>query len=99
MREQDVDRDIGADIELDGGTMAPVACDFGDPAINERDLPARQIGPYVGSDVVTVAEDGQPVSPIVKQPDLIHRLRAGPDEAPMLVSNFEAVAIGAWDDG
>lgn len=35
----------------------------------------------------------------MEEPDLIHRLRARPDEAPVLVSNFEAVAIGAWDDG
>ena len=32
MREQDVDRDIGAGIELDGGVMAPVMGDLGDPA-------------------------------------------------------------------
>ncbi len=99
MGEQDVDCDIGAGIDLDDGTMAPLTRDFGDPAINERYLTARQIGPDVGGDVVTIAEDSQPVGPIVKQPDLIHRLRAGPDEAPMLVSNFEAVAIGTWDDG
>ena len=30
MREQDVDRDIGAGIELDGGVMAPV---MGDPVV------------------------------------------------------------------
>ncbi len=48
---------------------------------------------------MTIAEDSQPVGPVMEEPDLIHRLRARPDEAPMLVSNFEAVAIGAWDDG
>ena len=41
MREQDVDRDIGAGIHLDGRTMAPLTCDLGDPAINERYLAAR----------------------------------------------------------
>lgn len=28
MREQNVDCDIGAGIELDGGAMVPVTCDF-----------------------------------------------------------------------
>src|SRR5436309_4425562 len=30
---------------------------------------------------------------------MIVRLRAGPDEAPMLASDFKAVAIGAGHDG
>ncbi len=58
MCEQDIDCDIGAGIDFDGGTMAPVTCDFSDPAINERYLAGRQIGTYVGGDVVTIAEDG-----------------------------------------
>ena len=59
----------------------------------------RQIGPYIGRKVVTVCEDRQPVSPIVEQPDRLVRLRAGPDEAPMLAGDFKAVAIGAGHDG
>lgn len=66
MREQDIDCNIGAGIDLDSGTMALVTGDFGDQAINERYLAVRQIGPYVGGDVVIIAEDSQPVGPIVK---------------------------------
>src|SRR5215217_670268 len=99
MREQDLDRDIGAGIELDGGAMAPVTSDPGDPAIDDRYVAARQIGPDVGWNVVTIGEERQPVGPIVEQLDLIVRLRAGPDEAPMLAGDFKAVAIGAGYDG
>ena len=99
MREQDVDRDIGAGIELDGGIMAPVAGDPGNPAIDDRYVAARQIGPDIGCNVVTIGEDRQPVGPIVVQPDKIARLRAGPDEAPLLAGDFKAVAIGAGHDG
>ena len=45
MREQNVDRDIGAGIDLDGGTMAPVTGDPGDPAIDDRYVATCQIGP------------------------------------------------------
>src|SRR5438132_624691 len=99
MRVQDVDRDIGAGIELDGGVMAPVMGDLDDPAIDDRYVAARQIGPDIGRNVVTIGEERQPVGPIVEQPDIIVRLRAGPDEAPMLASDFKAVAIGAGHDG
>src|SRR5437588_2886418 len=99
MREQDVDRDIGAGIEIDGGAMAPVMGDLGDPATDDRYVAAREIGPDIGWNVVTIGEEGQPVGPIVEQPDLIVRLRAGPDEAPMLAGDFKAVAIGAGHDG
>src|SRR5215213_4218486 len=99
MREQDVDRDIGAGIELDGGAMAPVMGDLGDPALDNRYVATRQIGPEFGRNVVTIGEERQPVGPIVEQPDLIVRLRAGPDEAPMLAGDFKAVAIGAGHDG
>src|SRR5215207_5121093 len=99
MREQDVDRDIGAGIELDGGAMAPVMGDLGDPALDDRYVATRQIGPDIGRNVVTIGEERQPVGPIVEQPDLIVRLRAGPDEAPMLAGDFKAVAIGAGHDG
>src|SRR6266566_418406 len=99
MREQDVDRDIGAGIEIDGGAMAPVMGDLGDPATDDRYVAAREIGPDIGWNVVTIGEEGQPVGPIVEQPDLIVRLRAGPDEAPMLAGDFKAVAIGTGHDG
>src|SRR5688572_30014869 len=99
MREQDVDRNLGAGIESDGGAMAPVMADFGDPAIDDRYVAARQIGPDIGRNVVTIGQDRQRVGPIVEQPGLIVRLRAGPDEAPMLAGDFEAVAIGAGHDG
>src|ERR1700758_3452700 len=99
MREQDVDRDIGAAIELDGGVMAPVMGDPGDPAIDDRYVAARQIGPDIGRNVVTIGEERQRVGPILVQPDIIVRLPAGPDEAPMLAGNFKAVAIGAGHDG
>src|ERR1041385_6589912 len=99
MREQDVDRDIGAGIELDGGVMGPVMGDLDDPAIDDGYVAARQIGPDIGRNVVTIGEERQPVGPIVEQPDLIVRLRAGPDEAPMLAGDFKAVAIGAGEDG
>src|SRR5438034_2147271 len=99
MREQDVDRNLGAGIELDDGIMAPVMGDFGDPAIDDRYLAARQIGSDIGWNFVTVGQDRQRVGPIVVQPDIIVRLRAGPDQAPMLAGDFEAVAIGAGHDG
>src|SRR5437879_6390528 len=99
MREQDVDRDIGAGIELDGGAMAPVMGDLGDPALDDSYVATRQIGPDIGLNVVTIGEERQPVGPIVEHPDLIVRLRAGPDEAPMLAGDFKTVAIGAGHDG
>lgn len=48
MREQDVDCDIEADIELDSGIAVPVTSDPGDPAIKDRYLSPRQIGPDAG---------------------------------------------------
>src|SRR5207253_10979917 len=99
MREEDVDRDIGAGIELDAGVMAPAMGDLDDPAINDRYVAARQIGPDIGRNIVTSGEDRQRVRPIVEQPDLIVRLRTGPDEAPMLAGEFKAVAIGTGHDG
>lgn len=99
MRKQDVDRDIGTGVELDGGLVAPVMDDPGDPAIDDRYVAARQIGSDIGRNVVAIGEERQPVSPIVEQPDVIVRLRAGPDEAPMLAGDFKAVAIGAGHDG
>src|SRR4051812_48574362 len=83
MREQDVHRDIGTGIELDGGAMAPVTGDLGDPALDDRYVAMRQIGPDIGRNVVTIGEERQPVGPIVEQPDVIVRLPAGPDQAPM----------------
>src|ERR1043165_6451457 len=98
MREQDVDRDIGAGIDFDGGVMAPAMSDLDDPAINDRYFAARQIGPDIGWNVVTSGENRQSLGPVVEEPDLIVRLRAGPEEAPMLVGEFKAVAIGAGHD-
>src|ERR1051326_1472922 len=98
MREQDVDRDIAAGMDLDGRAMAPAMGDLDDPAIDDRYFAARQIGPDIGRNVVTGGEDRQSVGPVVEQPDLIVRLRAGPDEAPMLVGEFKAVAIRAGHD-
>src|SRR5439155_25507190 len=99
MREEDVDRYIGAGIELDGGAMAPAMGNLDDPAIDDRYVAARQIGPDSGRNVVTSGEDRQLVGPIVEQPDIVVRLRAGPEEAPMLAGDFKAVAIGAGHDG
>src|ERR1051325_8445750 len=95
MREQDVNRDIAAGLELDGGVMAPVMGDLDDPAVDDRYVPARQIGPDIGRNVVTIGEDSQFVGPMLEQPGLIVRLQAGPDEAPMPAGDFKAVAIGA----
>src|SRR3954462_14919890 len=99
VRERDVDPDIGAGIEVYWGVMAPVMGDLDDPAIDDRCVAARQIGPDIGRNVMTIGEDRQPVGPIVEQPDLIVRLPAGPDEAPMLAGDFKAIAIGAGHDG
>src|ERR1700761_5651500 len=98
MREQDVDCDIGGGIELDGSIMAPVTGDFGDPAVDDRYIAARQIGPDIGCNVMTIGEDRQRVGPIVVQPDIIVRLRAGPDETPMLAGDLKAIAIGTGYD-
>src|SRR4030095_4751729 len=73
--------------------------DPGDPALDDRYVATRQIGPDIGRNVVTIGEERQPVGPVVEQPDLIVRLPAGPDEAPMLAGDFKAVAIGAGHDG
>src|SRR5436853_6603521 len=83
MREQDVDPDIGAGIELDGGVMAPVMGDLDEPAIGDRYFAARQIGSDIGRNVVTIGEARQRGGPIVEQPDLGVAVAAGPDEAPM----------------
>src|SRR5213076_732453 len=99
MREQDVDPDIGAGIELDGGVMAPVMGDLDEPAIEDRYVAARQIGSDIGRNVLTIGEERQRVGPVVEQPDRILRLRAGPDETPMLAGDFKAVAIRAGHDG
>src|SRR3954463_493611 len=99
MGEQDVDRDIAAGIEIDSADMALVMGDLDDPAIDERYVAARQIGLDIGRNVMTIGEDSQRVSPIAEQPDRLVRLRAGPDEAPMLACDFKAVAIGAGHDG
>src|SRR5579872_3100119 len=98
MREQDVDRDIGAGVEPDGGVMGPALGDPSDPAIDDGYITARQIGSDIGRNIVTIGEDSQIVGPIAEQPDLIVRLRAGPDEAPMLAGDFKAVAIGTGHD-
>src|SRR5207249_2952046 len=82
-----------------GGDMALVMGDLDDPAIDDRYAAARQIGLDIGRNVMTIGEDSQLVSPIVEQPDRLVRLRAGPDEAPMLAGDFKAVAIGAGHDG
>src|ERR1043166_9166976 len=89
MGKQDVDRDIAAGIEFDGGVMAPAMGDLDDPAIDDRYFAARQIGPDIPRYVVTSGENRQSVGPVVEQPDLIVRLRAGPDQAPMLVGEFK----------
>src|SRR6185369_10507906 len=99
MREQDVDRNLGAVIEPDDGFMVPVMSDFGDPAVDDSYLAARQIGSDIGWNFVTIGQDRQTVGPIVEQPGLIVRLRAGPDKAPVLAGDFKAVAIGAGNDG
>src|SRR3982751_4479426 len=99
MGKQDVDRDTPTGIEIDGGDTALVAGDLDDPPIDDRYLPARQIVLNIGRNVVTVGEDGQLVGPIVEQLGRLVRLRAGPDEAPMLAGDFKAVAIGAGHHG
>src|SRR5437660_12931885 len=98
MGEQDVDRDIAAGLEIDGGDMAPAMGDLDDPAIDDRYVAARQIGPDIGRNVVTIGEERQRVGPIVEQSDMIVRLRAGPDEAPTLASALTAVPIGVGDE-
>jgi hypothetical protein len=57
MREQDIDRDVGAGFEIDGGVMASRMGDLGDPAIDDRYLAASQIGPDIGRNVVTIGEE------------------------------------------
>src|ERR1051326_3000103 len=98
MREQDVDRDIGPGIELDDGAMTAVVGDLRDSAPADRYVATRQISSDIGRNVVTIGEERQHVSPVVEQPDLIVRMRAGPDETPMLAGDFKAVAIGTRHD-
>src|SRR5690242_5986299 len=98
MREQDVERDIAAGVDFDGGAMASTMRDFDEPAVNDVYVAARQIVPDLGRNVVTSGEDRQSVGPVLEQPDLIVRLRTGPDETPVLAGEFIAVAIGAGHD-
>ena len=56
MREQDVDRNLGAGIEHDGGAMAPVMADFGDPAIDDGYTASPEIGPNIGEYVLWISE-------------------------------------------
>src|SRR5205085_11386876 len=90
MGEQDVDRDIAAGIEIDGGDMAPVMGDLDDPALDDRYAAARQIGLDIGGDVMTIGEASQLVRPILEQPDRLVRLQAGPGEAPMRAGDLKA---------
>lgn len=99
MSKQDVDRDSGATVEIDGSDMPLVMGDLDDPPVDDRYVAVRQIGLDIRRNVVTIGKDSQPVGPIEEQPDLVVRLRAGPHEAPMLAGGFKAVAIGAGDDG
>ena len=80
MGEQDVDRDILAGIKIDGANFAFVVGNLHDPAIDDRDLAARQIGLDFGRNVVTIGEDSQLVGPMAEQLDRLVRLRAGPDD-------------------
>lgn len=99
MGEQDVDRDIAAGIEIDGGAVPLLMGDLDDPAIDDRDVSVRQIGLDIGRNVMPIGKDSQLVSPVAEQPGRLVRLRAGPDEAPMLAGDFKTVAIGARYDG
>jgi len=99
MREQDVDRHIGAGIEIDDGAMVPVLGDSRDPAIHDRYVAERQIGPDIWRKVVAIGKERQSVGPVVEQPGLVVGLRARPDEAPMLACDFKTIAIGARHDG
>jgi len=98
MGEQDVDCDRRACIELHADVVAVVMVELGDQTINDLDAAAREIGPGVQRNVVTMREDRQRVGPVVVQPDVVVRRRAGPDETPMPPCDFEAVAIGAGND-
>ena len=73
--------------------------DLDDPTIDDTYGAARQIGLDIGRNVMTIGEDSQLVSPIAEQLGRLIRLRAGPDEAPMLAGDFKSVAIGAGHDG
>src|SRR5207249_1273924 len=53
--------------------MAPAMGNLDDPAIDDRYVAARQIGPDSGRNVVTSGEDRQLVGPIVEQPDIVVR--------------------------
>ena len=65
MGEQDVDRDIATGLDIDGTDMALAMGDLDDPAIDDRYVAARQIGPNIGRDVVTVGEDSQIVGLVI----------------------------------
>ena len=97
--EQDVNRDMAMGIEVDSGDVALVMGDFDDPAIDDGDVAVRQIGLNIGRNVMTIGEYSQLVGPIAEQPDRLVRLRAEPDDTPMLVGDFKAVAIRAGHDG
>ena len=77
MSKQDVDRDSGASVEIDGSDMPLVMGDLDDPSVDDRYVAVRQIGLDIRCNVVTIGKDSQPVGPIEEQPDLVVRLRAG----------------------
>src|ERR1700745_1845567 len=62
---------LGAVLRLVGELWAPARGDLDDPAIDDRYVAARQIGPDIGRNVVTSGENRQSVGPVVEQPDLI----------------------------
>lgn len=71
MREQNVDCNRGGDIEPDGGVMASIMVNFGDPPIDDGNAAVRQIRPDIGWDVMTIGKDRQRVGPVVVQPDVV----------------------------
>src|SRR5690242_6424675 len=89
MGEQDVDRDVAGDIEIDGGDMALAMGDLDDPALDDRYVATRQLGLDIGRNVVTIGEDSQLVGPIPEQLGRLVRVRAGPDQPPMPAGDFE----------
>ena len=99
MGEEHVDFHFCARVEVDGGKVAAGMGDFADPAIDDRHVAAGEIGAGIGRDVVAISEERQAIGPVVEQGHGMGRMRARPDQAPMLPRDLEAVAIGAGHDG
>lgn len=64
MGKQDVDSDIALSFEINCAEMTLVMNNFDNPAIDNRDIAARQIGKDIRRNLMTIGENSDPGGPI-----------------------------------